>query len=253
VFEGNLTHYNSVGQQATDIILANLFSLDPNFKVLFFPCGHGRNLRHFSKFLNSSQIYASDIDESAIDFMLNSFHINALLSDTDFTKIKEFPKMNLIFVGSLITHLNQGASIKLIKMLSKKLKKNGLLILSSHGEYVASRLGLSNNYGLDLDSIVKLKDDYLKKGYGLAPYSYDPQYGISVISLNWFSNLAYNIPTLKLIRTTPKLWDNHHDVIVFKRSGSVKSVLNNLRILSVLPNRLSYKLLNNILVKFTRD
>jgi hypothetical protein len=229
MFDGDFTHYNSVGKQATEIILANLFSLDPNFKILFIPCGHGRNLRHFTKFLDSNQIYASDIDETAIDFMRSNFNVNALISDPQFSRIKDFPKMNIIFVGSLITHLNENDSIKLIKLLSKKLKNSGLMILSSHGDFVCSRLGGEFNYGLDQEAALKLKEDYTKTGYGFAPYFHNPHYGISVISLIWFSKLVQTLYSLRLKNTFSKLWDDHHDIVIFQKNNLVKGLLYRLK------------------------
>jgi tRNA G26 N,N-dimethylase Trm1 len=123
MFEGDLNHYLKVGMHAKEIIINNFLLHDPKFKILFLPCGHGRNVRHFLKILTPDQIYASDIVESAVEFMKENFGVNALTSDTSFSTILDFPKMNIIFVGSLITHLNEGDSIKLIKLLSRGLKK----------------------------------------------------------------------------------------------------------------------------------
>ena len=123
MFEGDLNHYLKVGMQAKEIIINNFLLHDPKFKILFLPCGHGRNVRHFLKILPPDQIYASDIVESAVEFMKENFGVNALTSDTSFSTILDFPKMNIIFVGSLITHLNESDSIKLIKLLSRRLKK----------------------------------------------------------------------------------------------------------------------------------
>jgi hypothetical protein len=75
--------------------------------------------------------------------------------------------MNVIYVGSLITHLNEIDSLKLIKLLSKKIKNKELIILSSHRDFVYSQLGVKFNYGLDQDSALRLKEDYIKLGYGL--------------------------------------------------------------------------------------
>jgi SAM-dependent methyltransferase len=217
MFKGDLNHYNRVGLQAQEIIITNLLSLDPKFKILFLPCGHGRNLRHFLKILPPDQIYASDIVESAVEFMKEDFGVNALTSDTSFSKILDFPKMNIIFVGSLITHLNESDSIKLIKLLSRILKKNGLLILSSHGKFVNSRMGSDFNYGLDMKSAQNIRSQYSEMGYGFASYPYDPNYGISIIRLDWFNKLVRRLGTLRLVQVSEQLWDNHHDIIVLQK------------------------------------
>jgi SAM-dependent methyltransferase len=226
MFEGDLNHYFNVGKQAKEIIMSSILIHDPKFKILFLPCGHGRNLRHFVKLLNPSQIYASDIDPSAIDFMKDYFGVNALTSDRSFSNLRSMPKMNIIFVGSLVTHLKERDSIKFIKLISRKLKNNGLIVLSSHGEFVNSRLGSEFNYGLDLNSALTLKEQYLKNGYGFAPYPYDPNYGISTIRLDWYNKLARLVPSISLARKTEQLWDNHHDVIVLKKNGFIKTFFN---------------------------
>ena len=229
MFEGDLNHYLKVGMQAKEIIINNFLLHDPKFKILFLPCGHGRNVRHFLKILPPDQIYASDIVESAVEFMKENFGVNALTSDTSFSTILDFPKMNIIFVGSLITHLNESDSIKLIKLLSRRLKKNGLLILSSHGQFVNSRMVSEFNYGLDIESVLRIRSQYSEIGYGFAPYPYDPNYGISLIKLNWFSKLAKRISKLSLVQVTEQLWDNHHDIIVLQKNPLLKTFLAKLR------------------------
>ncbi len=225
MFEGDLNHYFYVGVDALRICL-RFAKLKPNSKVLLLPCGHGRNLRHFTDFFDINNIYAADINSDAVNFCETYFGVNSFTSDKEFSFLKKTPNFDLIFVGSLITHLKESHSIDLIEKLIKKLSRNGVLILSSHGTFVANKLAENcMEYGLTDAEFSSLQESFNASGYGFGAYQNDPEYGISVISKNWFEKYIILRNHAVLENFEERLWDRHHDIIVIRKHRKLRFLL----------------------------
>jgi trans-aconitate methyltransferase len=94
-------------------------------RLLDFPCGHGRALRHFRAAWPDATIYAGDINDEGADFCRSQFGAEVFPADIQFRKI-QFPRLlDLIWCESLITHLDEQRSKQLIMMLVDSLAPGG--------------------------------------------------------------------------------------------------------------------------------
>src|ERR1700720_2424850 len=137
MFEGDIEHYLFAGRSALEAISeAMLLARKTRFdNLLDVPCGYGRVPPHLVKFFPDSQIFVSEKDKAKQHFCAATFGTKELDLPLDFSG-EPTRQFDLIFVGSLLTHLNERLSISALRYLLKSLCEGGLLIVTTHGRYV---------------------------------------------------------------------------------------------------------------------
>jgi SAM-dependent methyltransferase len=218
MFHGDPDSYFRVGLEAA-ILVSQLVSSprmeSTDASILVFPCGHGRETRFLKALYPRARIFAGDLDEDGINFCSTVLGCLPIQSNEDFSLVELPMNCDVIWVGSLVTHLSEGRTKELIELLLKSLAKGASLIFSSHGEYVADKLRNGPNYGIDEEGTMTLLRDFEARGYGYCDYSKNSNYGISIISENWFFDLASELKIDCNLEFFPTHWDNHHDIISF--------------------------------------
>jgi SAM-dependent methyltransferase len=184
--------------------------------ILDLPCGHGRVLRALKAAFPKANFTACDLDEHGVDFCVRKFGATGAYSDVDPRKIRIQAKFDLIWVGSLFTHLNGDRWSSFLNLFSSILAKDGILFFSTHGDFVVGRLErFPKFYGLSPEQIEMVKLQYSKGGFGYADYRKNPGYGISLSSAEWVKKLLM-LSSFDLAAFIPTAWDKHHDVWAVK-------------------------------------
>lgn len=100
-------HYLSVGYSAMHIIvkalLANLRR--PPRSVLDFPCGSGRVTRHLRAMFPDANIGACDLYGNHVDFCAAHFAATPFISRENVDELDLGAEWDLVFCGSLLSHL----------------------------------------------------------------------------------------------------------------------------------------------------
>ena len=223
--EADSAHYFAVGASATEQIDAALHAAgNPDIsRVLDFPCGHGRVARWLRARFPKAHLTVSDLDEDGVRFCAATFDATAVPSSTDFDTLEFGSRFDLIFVGSLLTHVSRDDAIRLLRFLLRCLSEAGVAVVSSHGALVVGRSQIATlekrgAYGLSYESNTRALEDYFKEGVGYAGYPAQPEYGISYIRRAW---LEQKLPSLgaELVLYRDHAWDDHHDVAAFRRAA----------------------------------
>lgn len=217
----NASHYLSVGLSASSCIQKALSQASIEHKInsiLDFPCGYGRVLRFLRSMFPNASITAAEINSSALDFCRRHFSVNPFLSKESFSDLSLPQKFDLIWCGSLFTHIDESASIDLLRFFYKHLSDQGVCIFTTHGQLSIDWLqSQQRTYGLTEDGQQKVIQDFQLKGYGYADYPHQSDYGISVVSHQRMLELAANIGQWNNICYIEHGWDNHQDVYAFAR------------------------------------
>lgn len=214
----NAEHYFSVGFSSLQCILQALNNTQRERyeikTILDFPSGWGRVLRFIKAYFPQSQITACELDENALKFCGDQLKVNTLMSHEDFSEIKIEKKFDLIWCGSLITHLSEDRTKKLLKFFFNTLNDKGILVFTSHGRYSRKLLiHKEKDYGLSEDQILDLLRQYETIGYGYVDYDEGIDYGISLARPSKILQLLEEAENFKVIGYNERLWDNHQDVI----------------------------------------
>jgi SAM-dependent methyltransferase len=219
MYHGNPHHYFSCGASALNCIL-NSLSLaaigKPN-RVLDFGCGAGRVTRWLRAAFTESCLHACDIRVDDLNFVADNFHAKTWVSGMDIDNLQTNVLYDLIWVGSVFTHLPATKSIDLFDKLTNWLLPNGSLVFSIHGRFVLNNANEENNFYAIGDDYKKIIDAYQKDGYGYADYPLQKDYGISVSKSTWWVDLIENRRDLHLSCLSERAWDKHHDVIAVSK------------------------------------
>jgi SAM-dependent methyltransferase len=213
MYAGNPDHYFSVGSSA----LANIKNavavaeIDPHC-VLDFGCGAGRVTRWIAAAFPNAKIEACDIRQADLKFVAETFGARTWVSGTEVAELKPPSSYDLIWVGSVFTHLSKDNSLALFDKLLSWLNPGGVLVFTSHGRHAASIGPQSGFYGI-AEQWKRVKSDFERSEFGYADYADTPGYGISLTQLYWWAGLIMSRPNMRLISMAERAWDGHQDVI----------------------------------------
>jgi SAM-dependent methyltransferase len=212
----DVVHYFRVGQLAVQSIRIAMLLADKEDveSILILPCGHGRELRTINAAFSNATITACDIDQDGVDFCARAFDAIPVYSKEQPHQIQISSNFDLIWCGSLLTHLNSDRWAAFLTFFESLLIPGGILIFTTHGRYVAERLrGNHFAYGLSQSVIQDVLEDYDRSGFGYGDYSHRTDYGISVSAPSWGCLQVEKVPNLRLLNYTEQGWDKHQDVI----------------------------------------
>lgn len=182
--------------------------------ILDFASGYGRVLRHLKASFPNSSITACDIQKDAVDFCQKTFEANPVYSQKDFEKIPITQKFDLIWVGSLLTHLNKNEWEQILNMFSLWLENRGLLVFTVNGRFVVNRLTRKiAKYGLNEEKRSSLIKQYETTGFGYVDYPGQSNYGFSVSSPSFVLSILEKKPELKIVMYLVRGLNKHQDVI----------------------------------------
>ena len=225
MFDGSRDHYFSVGQSARySIEVARMAAGIETFdNILDLPCGYGRVLRHLQVAFPGAQLTACDINRDGVDFCAATFGAVPVYGHNSPGEIQLEGNYDLIWVGSLLTHLDESRCSAFLAHFHANLRPKGLLVFTLHGRTVADRMRAQiSNYGLDLTGVSQVLQRYATEGFGYASYpvatpAVGEDYGISLASPCWAYNQIQKLPDMQLVNYTEKGWDNHQDVVSLRR------------------------------------
>src|SRR5688500_9262413 len=104
MLDGPLERYLGVGESALASI-RRVVGQKEIASILDLPCGHGRVARHLRAAYPTARLFVSDLDEDGAKFCADAFSATKLPSKPNFDDIQFNRTFDLIWVGSLITHL----------------------------------------------------------------------------------------------------------------------------------------------------
>src|SRR2546423_3623530 len=135
---GNRDYYFLVGQYALHCVDTALQAAARDRSdvqtILDLPCGHGRVMRYLRAAFPHAEMTACDLLSDGVDFCATTFGASRLYSRE---KVEDIPlppgSFDLVWVGSLFTHLSAELWSRWLLLFHKSLRPAGVLIFSSHG------------------------------------------------------------------------------------------------------------------------
>ena len=216
-------HYLKVGLSAMKCIQQVIASsgLTSPSSILDFPCGYGRVMRFLKAAFPHAQIEGADLDKKANRFCSRIFKAKTMTSRPDFDELELNCRHDLIWCGSLITHLDKGGIASLLHFFFRHLNPGGTCVFTSHGIRVENLLTRGEiNYSLTPDLVEKLLQGYRESGAAFSDYNKSKEgYGISLTSDAAIRKLAAEAGDWSCVGFEPAGWDNHQDVYAFRRDS----------------------------------
>jgi SAM-dependent methyltransferase len=197
-------------------------------RFLDLPCGYGRELRFFVLRFPGAAFTACDIQPGAVDFCAREFGARPAHSRISFAELSFAEHFDLVWCGSLVTHLDAGATFELLRLFARHLAPGGVAVFTTYGDYVAQRMRDEGaTYDLPAPSAAAIADSYARTGHGYHDYprgqgyfDFHPEgrgYGVSVTSPAWVREQARRAGYLEEVYFKERGWWNHQDVFAFAR------------------------------------
>jgi len=220
--EGDGDHYFKAGLSAIGCIeeaLQQAGSITVN-AILDLPSGYGRVQRFLVHRFPKARITACDLMPDAIRFCAKTFGATPAQSSYNLDELSFATKFDLIWCGSLITHLDADRTRALLRFFTNHLTAEGLLVLSTHGDFVPAKFDMDKFFGLNPSSIPHLVKAFHEQGHGYVDYPGQSGYGISLTARTWMIAEALEVG-LREVYFRAHGWDNLQDVFGFMKHSPV--------------------------------
>lgn len=222
MYRGDEAHYFDVGESALHCIetarLAARRQKSTINRILDLPCGHGRVTRFLRRAFPIARLTACDLNREGVDFCARNFDALPVMSQVEVAKIPLEGPYDLIWCGSLLTHLPQEKCAEFLRLFHQLLLPGGILVFTLHGRQCEIELTTGKNRcGLDDPQIASLLADYRRTGFGYVDYADQPGYGISLALPSFVLANFVQHPWWQLLGYHESAWDKRQDAICLRR------------------------------------
>lgn len=218
----NPEHYYDVGESARRVIEHALSSVhrppETVHRILDLPCGHGRVLRFLRAAFPQAELSACDLNRDGVEFCAKAFGAQPIHSDPDPRRVPLNRDYDLIWCGSLLTHLSEPNCVNFLEVFHDALAPGGLAVVTLHGRHFADDLASGRRTGdLSTAGIAELVRQYRASGFGYVNYPATPDYGFSLTHPSCtFTRLVATRPW-RVADYRESAWDRRQDVLVLQK------------------------------------
>ena len=215
--------YVRIGQEATDAIedaVARAGRSGEVRDVLDLGCGHGRVLRFLRARFPAATVTACDLDHEAVAFCAAALGAQPLQGAEDFDDIS-FASYDVVWMGSLVTHLPTARWQQLVGALGRVLRPGGVLVFSTHGEQARHQL---DSYGPGLEARRgEIEAELEQRGHVYVAYDHygGDAYGVAFHTTDEVDRTVAAAlgPGSRRLWLRPAGWGGHQDLHAFQRSA----------------------------------
>jgi len=209
--------------------------------ILDFGCGYGRVLRALRARWPDADIVATDLIANAVEFCAEAFGVTTVQGNEDLSDANFGRTFDLIWVGSVFTHLPSNRWEQMLKHLSDHLAPDGVLVFTTHGrtaQWVFEKHTLAKS-PMTVEQFDTAKFEFAKFGFAFIDYSTGMirhindktgaavskgQYGLSFSRPDWVCRLLCEFPSLTLQSYTEGGWGKNHDVVAVSKPVDLRIV-----------------------------
>jgi SAM-dependent methyltransferase len=212
-------HYFTAGRGALECIDLSLQAArkvrSDIRNLLDLPCGHGRVLRFLKTAFPLAKISACDLTQEAVDYCALTFGAIPCYSDIEPAKIPLIPEsFDLIWVGSLFTHLDAPLWGEFMSLFHKLLVRGGLLVFSTHGRSVYDKYRFGKQAARWRNALLS---QYEQRAFGYVHTAPSGHYGISIAEPGWVLGQIARFDEFRLVHFCEKSWDHNQDIFACVR------------------------------------
>lgn len=204
--------YTFVGESGLDTVISVLGASPTRSvdSILDYGCGHGRVGRFLRAFFPDARMTFADVDPSCADFCAGTFNGKAYHSPHDFGALKFDDTYDLIWLGSVFTHMDYGRMKVLFDALFTALSPGGIVVGTFRGNKMHQTY-LRNPEVAKRDA--DLISEFERNGVAYKRYPNWPyDWGLSLVKPFRIMELGERQPDARLVAYTEVGWANAHDV-----------------------------------------
>jgi hypothetical protein len=161
-----------------------------------------------------ARLAGCDMDQSGVEFCARTFGAAPILSAADPAEIQIDDRFDLVWVGSMFTHLEQDRWAGFLRFLGSVLSPRGVLVFTTAGRFVVELMkGGQVSKGLHPEQAAQLIADYERAGFGYQEYRRRSGWGLARSSPAWVCATLDEVPELRLVSFVERGWLGLQDVV----------------------------------------
>jgi SAM-dependent methyltransferase len=166
-------HYLQAGRSAVRFIELAKQTADvrrPLRRILDLPCGYGRVMGSLQEAFPDAELTACDLSREGVDFCAEQFGATPVYSTEDPGEIQLEGRFDLIWCGSLLTHLGASRWQGFLDLFERALARRGLLVFTTCGHAVAAKLRAREDLGISPDQADGMLAEFDQNGFAYRDY-----------------------------------------------------------------------------------
>jgi CBS domain-containing protein/SAM-dependent methyltransferase len=172
--------------------------------ILDLGCGHGRVLRVLKAGFPGASLTACDIDRDGVDFCVGAFGAAPVYSAVDPDRVEIQSRFDLIWSGSLFTHLDAERWRGFLSLSGKCLAPGGLFVFTAQGRRDPIQL---RKLGVPKERAEVMLDDYERTGFTYAETPPATEcWGIALASRSWIEARISKQQELRMVSFRDSSW-----------------------------------------------
>jgi SAM-dependent methyltransferase len=175
--------------------------------ILDFACGGGRVLRYLRAEFPEASITASDLYVAGVEFCAEAFSAQPVAGQLNLDDYELEGPYDLIWVGSLFTHLGSDDWDRMLTMFQETLSPGGVLVFTAYGRNIVRQMREGNSLSLKEEHVEEIIRDYEETGFGFFPdYNPEVNHGDALASRSWVCAKLDRYPQLQLVLYSEAAW-----------------------------------------------
>lgn len=179
--------------------------------ILDFGCGFGRVLRMLKAAFPQASLTACDLRKDGVDFCARVFGATPVYSSRDPADIELEGPFDLIWCGSVFTHLNADQWATFLPFFESLLAPRGVLVFTTLGRFGAESLRTAEAAGgLSQEDNAQILRDYEQSGFGFSqPVQTGTRrrpMGTSLSKPSWVFAQIEKLPGMRLVSYNEGAW-----------------------------------------------
>jgi SAM-dependent methyltransferase len=185
-------------------------------RILDFASGAGRVMRYLKAAFPAAELTACDFHEPLVEFCERVFGVSAVVSKADPEAIELDGPFDLIWCGSLLTHIERQRWPGFLKLFETVVSPGGVVVFSTYGRRIVTDLRQRRNLlNLTEEQVVEVLQEYDATGFGFQPNRFD---GDCIVSRAWVCTQLEQVPQLDLLLYMEHGWEGQDVIACKKRS-----------------------------------
>lgn len=169
----------------------------------------------------AAELTACDLNHEGVDFCARVFGANPVYSALEAAEVRLEGSFDLIWSGSLVTHLDLDRWQAFFSLYERCLAPGGLLVLTTFGRWPAERLRRREfTYDMTEAEIPNLLHDLDRDGFAYSDYPGATLSGMSLTAPSWVVRHIEERTELRLVSYTERGWNDHQDVVACARPAA---------------------------------
>ncbi|MBK8980031.1 MAG: class I SAM-dependent methyltransferase [Planctomycetes bacterium] len=216
MFDGDETAYLRGGRTALRCVKLALLAAGRRSpqRILDLPSGFGRVLRFLRAEWPEAEIVACDLQPGAVQWCAERYRAVPVVSVEEPRDVSLQGPFDLIWCGSLLTHLPVRRWSDWLERFETLLSSHGVLVFSVHGRLVEHYLRSGVDYSLGADGVAALLAGVDRDGFAYVDYPGWDGYGVSLSRADWVVRELLARNTLRLVSYAERALNRHQDVVV---------------------------------------